>query len=225
MEGETDDGATGRTIRVLVVDDHELVADSLVRVLSLEDDLVTVGVAPTLARARQLVALERPDVVLLDQELPDGHGVDAIGDLLAAHPEVQVVMLTASTSENVLATAMAAGAAGFVSKTSGLGELVNAVRAASRGDAVISPELLGRLLTRMRREPARLGRDLTDRESEILGLLARGLTNAAIADRLVVSVHTVRNHVSNLSAKLGAHSKLEALAIAMREDLIPPPPA
>ena len=132
-------------------------------------------------------------------------------------------MLTASTSENVLATAMAAGAAGFVSKTSGLGELVNAVRAASRGDAVISPELLGRLLTRMRREPARLGRDLTDRESEILGLLARGLTNAAIADRLVVSVHTVRNHVSNLSAKLGAHSKLEALAIAMREDLIPPP--
>jgi DNA-binding NarL/FixJ family response regulator len=222
-DGAIDEAASAPTIRVLVVDDHELVADSLVRVLSLEPDLETVGIAPTLSRARQLVALERPDVVLLDQELPDGHGVESIGDLLAAHPEVQIVMLTASTSENVLATAMAAGAAGFVSKTSGLGELVCAVRAAPRGAAVISPELLGRLLTRMRREPARLGRDLTDREAEILSLLARGLTNAAIAERLVVSVHTVRNNVSNLSAKLGAHSKLEALAIAMREDLIPPP--
>ena len=103
MEGETDDGATGRTIRVLVVDDHELVADSLVRVLSLEDDLVSRWASPRRWPGRgSWWRSRRPDVVLLDQELPDGHGVDAIGDLLAAHPEVQVVMLTASTSESVL---------------------------------------------------------------------------------------------------------------------------
>ena len=217
---EIDDGGL---IRVAIVDDHELVSDSLVRVLSLEDDIDVVGVAASVARAKSLVGAERPDVVLLDQELPDGSGVEAIGGLIALHPDVQVVMLTASTSDQVLTAAMSAGAAGFVSKTSGLDELVIAVRAAARGEAVISPQVLSRLLARMRHEPAKVGHDLTDRESEILGLLARGLTNAAIAERLVVSVHTVRNHVSNLSAKLGAHSKLEALAIAMREDLIPPP--
>jgi len=210
-------------IRVLVVDDHALVADSLVRVLSEEADLEVVGVAHTLTSARQLVTGTNPDVVLLDQELPDGSGADAIGAMLAAHPDIHVVMLTASNSDQVLSTAMAAGAAGFVSKTSGLGELVGAVRAGARGDAVISPELLGRLLGRMRRAPSSVGHALTDRESEILGLLAKGMTNAAIAERLVVSVHTARNHVANLSAKLGAHSKLEALSIAVRENLVEPP--
>lgn len=208
---------------MLVVDDHALVADSLVRVLSEEADLEVVGVAPTLARARELLMSTRPDVVLLDQELPDGSGSDAVAALLTARPETQIVMLTASTSDQVLSTAMSAGATGFVSKTSGLDELVSAVRAAARGDSVISPELLGRLLSRLRQEPSTLGRDLTDRETEILGFLARGLTNAAIAAQLVVSVHTVRNHVANLSAKLGAHSKLEALAIAVRENLVEPP--
>jgi len=210
-------------IRVLVVDDHELVADSLVRVLSLEDDLEPVGIAPTIARAREMVASTRPDVVLLDQELPDGPGTDSIGAMRAHHPEVQIVMLTASTSDQVLTRAMAAGAAGFVSKTSGLGELVGAVRAAARGDAVISPALLGRLLARMRREPSAVGRDITAREAEILALLAQGMSNAAIAAHLVLSVHTIRNHVANLLAKLGAHSKLEALAIAVRENLVEPP--
>lgn len=210
-------------IRVLVVDDHELVADSLVRVLSEEADLEVVGFAHTLAIARQVVASTNPDVVLLDQEMPDGSGADAIPTLLAAHPHIHVVMLTASTSDQVLSTAMAAGAAGFVSKTSGLGELVGAVRAAARGDSVVSPELLGRLLNRVRREPSSVGHNLTDRESEILGLLAKGMTNPAIAERLVVSVHTARNHVANLSAKLGAHSKLEALSIAVRENLVDPP--
>lgn len=210
-------------IRVLVVDDHELVADSLVRVLTLEADLVPVGIASTLSRAREMVRSTRPDVVLLDQEMPDGLGTDCIGGLRAAHPEVQIVMLTASTSDQVLRTAMSAGAAGFVSKTSGLGELVAAVRAAARGDAVISPALLARLLTRMRREPSAVGRNITAREHEILGLLAQGMSNAAIAAHLVLSVHTIRNHVANLLAKLGAHSKLEALAIAVRENLVEPP--
>ena len=211
------------SVRVLVVDDHAMVADSLVRVLSQESDLMAVGVAPTIAEAHRMLASTQPDVVLLDHELPDGTGADNVAAFLAEQPGVQIVMLTASTSDHVLTTAMSAGAAGFVSKTSGLGELVDAVRAVARGDSVISPELLGRLLSRLRREPSPLGRDLTERESEILGYLAKGLTNAAIAEQLVVSVHTVRNHVANLSAKLGAHSKLEALAIAVRENLVDPP--
>jgi len=215
-------GSEGR-IRVLVVDDHQVLADSLVRVLGAEEDIEPVGVAPTLARAMAMVAEHRLDVVLLDHALPDGEGADAVRPLLDAHPGLQVVMLTASTSDRVLGAALEAGAAGFISKSSGLDELVGAVRAAARGDAVVSPQLLGRLLARMRRDAQGVGHDLTERERELLGLLAKGLTNVAISEQLFLSVHTVRNHIANLSAKLGAHSKLEALAIAVREGLVEPP--
>ncbi len=210
-------------IAVLVVDDHQVLADSLVRVLSAETDIHPVGVAPDLARARAMVVHHRPVVVLLDHTLPDGEGADAVRPLLEANPGMAVVMLTASTSDRVLGAAMEAGAAGFISKTSGLSELVTAVRAAARGDAVVSPQLLSRLLVRMRREAQGVGHDLTDREREILQLLSKGLTNVAISGQLFLSVHTVRNHIANLSAKLGAHSKLEALAIAVREGLVEPP--
>ena len=211
------------TIRVLVVDDHQVLADSLVRVLAAEPDIEPVGVAPTLARAMAMVAEHHPDIVLLDHSLPDGEGAAAVRPLLDAQPGLYVVMLTASTSDRVLGAAMEAGAAGFISKSSGLDELVGAVRSAARGDAVVSPQLLGRLLTRMRRDAQGVGHDLTEREREILGLLAKGLTNVAISEQLFLSVHTVRNHIANLSAKLGAHSKLETLAIAVREGLVEPP--
>jgi DNA-binding NarL/FixJ family response regulator len=131
------------------------------------------------------------------------------------------VILTASAAEHVLVAAIDAGAAGFVSKTRGLAEVTAAVRAAAAGEAVISPELLARLLPRLQRGQHSAGTDLTEREREVLGLLAEGLSNAAIADKLTVSVHTVRNHIANLSAKLGAHSKLEALSIAVRDGLLP----
>jgi DNA-binding NarL/FixJ family response regulator len=180
-----------------------------------------VGIAGTLERARALVATAAPDVILLDHRLPDGDGASAIGQLRALRPSVRVVMLTASAADHVLVTAIEAGASGFVSKTRSLAELTSAVRAAASGEAVISPELLVRLLPRLHRS-GRIGHsDLTEREREVLGLLAEGLSNAAIAGQLTVSVHTVRNHVANLSAKLGAHSKLEALSIAVRDGLLP----
>jgi len=117
--------------------------------------------------------------------------------------------------------AIEGGASGFVSKTRGLDEVTHAVRAAAAGESVISGEMLARLLPRLHRREAVSRDSLTDREREVLQLLAEGLSNAAIAERLFVSVHTVRNHVANLSAKLGAHSKLEALSIAVREGLLP----
>jgi two-component system response regulator DevR len=208
-------------VRVLIVDDHEVLAASLAQVLDAEPDLVTAGVAGTLARARALVATTAPDVVLLDHRLPDGDGVGAIEELRALRPSIQVVVLTASAADHVLVAAIEAGAAGFVSKTRSLAELTAAVRAAATGEAVVSPELLVRLLPRLHRSGRARHQELTDREREVLDLLAEGLSNAAIADELTVSVNTVRNHVSNLSAKLGAHSKLEALSIAVREGLLP----
>lgn len=208
-------------MRVLIVDDHEVLASSLALVLDQEPDLVTAGVANTLASARSLMSTTAPDVMLLDHRLPDGDGVDAIASLLAIRPSVRIVVLTASAAEHVLVAAIEAGAAGFLSKTRSIAEVTAAVRAAGSGESVISPELLARLLPRLQRGGVASRTELTEREREVLALVAGGLSNAAIADRLTVSVHTVRNHIANLSSKLGAHSKLEALAIALRQGLVP----
>ena len=214
---ESDDSPT----RVLVVDDHEVLATSLSMVLDAEPDLVSVGVARSLEQARALVRTTEPDVLLLDHRLPDGDGVGAIPELRALREEMHVVVLTATAADHVLVAAIEAGASGFVSKTRGLAEVTAAVRAAASGEALISPEMLARLLPRLSRTSATRHQELTEREHEVLGLLAQGLTNAAIAAQLFVSVHTVRNHIANLSSKLGAHSKLEALSIAVREGLLP----
>ena len=206
--------------RVLIVDDHEVLTASLAQVLDHEPDLTVVGAAGTLEKARALLATEAPDVVLLDHRLPDGDGVEAIPALLALRPEASIVVLTATTADHVLVAAIEGGASGFISKTRGLDEVTSAVRAAAAGESVISPEMLARLLPRLHRREAEPRDKLTEREREVLQLLAEGLSNAAIAERLFVSVHTVRNHVANLSTKLGAHSKLEALSIAVREGLL-----
>ena len=208
-------------VRVLIVDDHEVLAASLALVLDDQPDITTVGVAGTVAKAKALIVTATPDVVLLDHRLPDGDGVAAIGELRRLRPSAEIVVLTASAADHVLVAAIEAGAAGFVSKTRSLAEVTAAVRAAASGEAVISPELLARLLPRLQRGRQPGHNDLTEREREVLGLLAEGLSNAAIAKQLTVSVHTVRNHIANLSAKLGAHSKLEALSIAVRDGLLP----
>ncbi|MDQ2758710.1 MAG: response regulator transcription factor [Actinomycetota bacterium] len=208
-------------VRVLVVDDHEVLGGSLAVVLDAEDDLQTTGVATTIEQAAQMVVSTAPDVMLLDHRLPDGDGISAIPRLLALRPEVRIVVLTASAPDHLLLAAIEAGAYGFLSKSRSVEEVAAAVRAAAAGESVISPELLARLLPRFHRGgPAPIGSDLTDREREVLDLLAQGMSNAAIATSLTVSVHTVRNHIANLSAKLGAHSKLEALSIAVNQGLV-----
>ena len=222
MDADDTSGTSGSgPTRVLVVDDHEVLAASLAMVLDAEPDLTSVGVAGSLERARALVRSTAPDVLLLDHRLPDGDGVAAIPELRGLRSQMQVVVLTASAADHVLVSAIEGGASGFVSKTRGLAEVTAAVRAAASGEALISPEMLARLLPRLSRTSPHAHQDLTEREHEVLGLLAQGMTNAAIAGQLFVSVHTVRNHIANLSAKLGAHSKLEALSIAVREGLLP----
>lgn len=208
-------------VRVLIVDDHQVLASSLAQALDAEPDLISVGVAGSLAQAAALIPASAPDVLLLDHRLPDGDGVDAVSQLRALRPTMAVIILTASAAEHLMVTAIESGVSGFLSKTRSLGEVTSAVRAAAAGEAVISPEMLARLLPRLNRSGRAGQTTLTEREREVLGLVSEGLTNAVIAERLVVSVHTVRNHVANLSAKLGARSKLEALSIAMREGLLP----
>jgi DNA-binding NarL/FixJ family response regulator len=209
-----------RFARVLIVDDHAMFAESLMLALDAEDDLSVVAVATSLAAARSRVLDCHPDVVVLDHRLPDGDGVAAIEGLRALRPSMRIVVLTAQGTERLLSAAMSAGATGFVAKTDNIDCLVGAVRAAAVGESVISQTLLMRILPKLGNAEA--ADDLTDREHEVLVLLAGGLTNKAIAAALQLSPHTVRNHVASICSKLGAHSKLEALAIATRRGLVTP---
>jgi DNA-binding NarL/FixJ family response regulator len=207
-------------IRVLVVDDHEVFASSLAHVLGEQPDLDVVAAVADADAALAHVA--NCDVVLCDYRLVETDGVALTRQLLERAPSIQVVMLTASTDDAVLVAALEAGCAGFVVKSQPLAEVLAAVRSAVSGEPVISSRMLGRLLPRLARTPGS-GPELTQREREVLDLMGEGGTNQAIADALFLSRDTVRNHVANILRKLGAHSKLEAVAIAHKRGLLRSP--
>lgn len=218
-------GPGGAAIRVLVVDDHQMFTESLVRLLGDEADLIVTGTAQTSAEAVEAVRSERPDVVLLDYQLPDADGATAARDILATAPDTRIVVLTGFADSATIHAALEAGCTGFLTKDRAASELVGAVRAAHAGESPISPDSASMLLPHFGAAPATDGGGggLTDREREILAFIAQGLSNQAIANQLFISVNTVRNHVQNLNRKLGASSKLEAASIAQQRGLIPRP--
>lgn len=206
-------------IRVLIVDDHKLMAESLAAALTTEPDLWVVGIASTSSEAVAVVEEEKPSVVLMDFRLPDADGAMAAAEIRMVAPQAKVVMLTGYDDDTALSRAIDAGCAGFIHKSADLGTVVDAVRRAHAGEPVFSATDLSRLVRQLRGE-AGLGGDLTGREREVLQLLAQGMPTDALADRLYISKHTARSHVRNILAKLGAHSKLEAVAIALRSGLV-----
>lgn len=207
-------------ITVLVVDDHALFAQSLTMALESYADVNIVGRADRVAGAVAMAARHRPEVVLMDYRLPDADGVTGARKVKEASPESKVVIVTGVEDESVLASAMESGCSGFLTKSASVDELVGAVRQAAQGEAVVSPALLARLLPRLHRREEISRFDLTAREVDVLRLLAGGLSNAAIGEELGLSVNTIRNHVANILLKLGVHSKLEALSVAVREGLV-----
>ena len=213
------------TVGVLIVDDHRMFSESLARLLEDEEGITVLGVAATGANAIDMVNRLHPNVVLMDYQLPDRDGVTVTAEIRRQNPTAMVVMLTGSTEDRVLLAAIDAGCSGFLTKDRAAAEVVHAVRAAAVGEALISPALLARLLPKLNRTQRSLGEDLSDREREILGFLARGMTNKLIAAELFLSVNTIRNHVQSVLAKLGAHSKLEAVSTAVREGIIDYPTA
>ena len=207
-------------IRVLLVEDHEMVAQSFVTLLAAEDDIEILGVAQDVASARREAAAQTPDVILMDYHLPDGNGIDSAKDIKATVPDVKIIILTGSSDERILPEAIEAGCSGYLTKTKGIDELIAAVRSAHEGNAVIPEAMLGRLVSSPQRQTPGVGSDLSERELEVLTLLAEGLATKAIAEQLYLSVHTVRNHIQRILMKLDAHSKLEAVAIGLREGII-----
>jgi DNA-binding NarL/FixJ family response regulator len=159
-------------------------------------------------------------VLLLDYRLPDGDGATAATEILRRWPSTKVVMLSAAGGDELLARSIEAGCSGFLPKDRSGHEVVSAVRAAYRGESLIPTSVLVGLLDRLRRAPQGKAGDLTQREFEVLRLLAKGMSTEGISSLLFLSEHTVRNHVRNILAKLGAHSKLEAVAVAARDGII-----
>lgn len=208
-------------IKVLLVDDHAMIAEGLSRVLGAERDIQVVAAAGSGAEVSVAINRHKPDVVVMDYQLPDTDGATATRELRLAHPETRVIMLTGSTDDRVLLEAIEAGCSGYITKANAVDELASAVRAAYVGESVISPAMLARLLPKFQAGGGgRSTSELTKRELEVIRLLAEGHSNTEIARRLVVSLNTVRNHVQNLITKLDAHSKLEAVSIAVRRGII-----
>lgn len=205
-------------IRVLFVDDHALVTESFRRALERERDIAVVATGATAAEGHELAAALRPDVILMDYLLPDGNGAAATAAILRDFPEARVILLSGSGAVvgHALRAALAAGCVGYLEKTTPLATVVSAVRAVAAGAAILSQDDFGQLIAA--RGEGGVG-TLTAREREILLLVAEGLPNRAIAERLMVNVTTVRKHVQNILTKLRAHSRLEAVAVARRHGL------
>ena len=207
-------------ITVAVVDDHSMVAEGLSLIISAQSDMLFVGIASTVAEALVLVEREHPQVVLMDYHLPDGDGVDAVRQILVRWPETNVVMLTGGGPKDLLARSIEVGCVGLLAKNRPGKDIIAAVRSASRGEPVLRTDELASLLGRVRNAPKQPAQWLSTRELEVLQLLAEGSSTEEIARGLFISVHTVRNHVKNILFKLDAHSKLEAVAMAVRDGIV-----
>ncbi|MFP5308946.1 MAG: response regulator [Actinomycetes bacterium] len=200
------------TIRVFLVDDHEVVRRGLRALLEGEDDIEVVGEAATAGMALAQITALRPDVALLDVRLPDGTGVEVCRDVRAHDPDISCLMLTSFSDDEALFDAIMAGASGYLLKETRANDLVDAVRRVAAGESLLDPAVTGRVLERLRKgdeEDPRLAA-LTDQERRILELVAEGLTNRQVAERIHLAEKTVKNYVSNILAKLGMSRRTEA---------------
>lgn len=203
----------GDPIRVLIVEDHRVVAEGLAALIDHQGDMKVVGGAGSVAECESVVSELRPDVALLDFRLPDGTGADAAEAIRQVRPETKLIFLTREDSDTARFAAVQSGASAFIHKSQAATEVVNAIREVARGRMLITPRTIARVLT-SRRESSAQTESLTVREKEVLRLMAEGLSSRAVAARLGISYTTVRTHIRSLGGKLGVHSKLEAIVKA-----------
>jgi DNA-binding NarL/FixJ family response regulator len=206
------------TLPVFLLDDHDIVRKGVRALLEAEGDIEIVGEASTVADARRLVPALAPRVLVLDDELPDGSGLDLCRDLRALSPETRVVVLSSRETQEAVVEAMQAGAVGYLLKQVEGTSLLSAVRTIGSGGSVVDPVLARRMVDWMDQpseEPAALG-GLTDQQLRILALLAQGLTNREIGARLYLAEKTVKNHVTRILAKLGVQRRTQAALLASR---------
>lgn len=211
------------SVTVILVDDHEVVRLGLITLLEDVPWVEVVGEAGTADEAIQAVADKRPDVVIMDIRMPGSSGLTACHEITRRWPETKVIMLTSYTDDELIFQAIQAGASGYVLKKVGNRPLIEALEAVRRGDALLDPIVTERVLARVRaterERQAAVFRELTDREMEVLGQVAKGKSNAEIAETLSISEKTVRNHVSAILSKLDLNNRIEAATFAVRHNI------
>jgi two-component system NarL family response regulator len=224
---ETPVVASNEPIRILIVDDHALFRRGLVMVLEQEKDIELVGEAGDGAEAVQIAQDTMPDVVLMDVRMPRRGGIEATSQIKAIAPHTKILMLTISDEEADLYDAIKAGASGYLLKEISIDEVANAIRQVHAGQSMISPSMASKLLTEFAtmvkksdEKPAAAQPRLTEREMEVLRLVAKGRNNRDIAKELFISENTVKNHIRNILEKLHLHSRMQAVVYAVREKLL-----
>lgn len=215
-----------RKFRLVIAEDETMTREMLARLLALEDDIQVVGTASDGERALTVVRAQKPDVLLTDIGMPHKSGIELTDTLRREMPDVKVVILTIYNDDDRVFAAIKAGARGYVLKDSRPEETLAAVRAAARGEALLNPSLVSRVLSEFGRLSTQKAADnaifaeLTDREREVLTEIGRGRRNKEIADTLFISEKTVKNHISNIFAKLEVNSRAEAALLAARQGLV-----
>jgi NarL family two-component system response regulator LiaR len=206
-------------IRVLLVDDHNVVRSGLATFLKAYDDLELIGEARNGLEAIHLCQQTQPDVILMDLMMPEMDGIAATRAILADFPQVKVIAMTSFEDQELVQGVLAAGAISYLIKNVSSDDLAKAIREAASGRSTLSPEAARVLIqaTRPTRQPVF---DLTDREQEVLNLVAQGHSNQQIADKLVISITTVKAHISNILSKLQVSSRAEAIAYAVKHKLV-----
>ncbi|MFO7631008.1 MAG: response regulator transcription factor [Caldilinea sp.] len=208
-----------KPIRVLIVDDHAVVRGGLSKFLQVYKDLELIGEAEHGAEAIRLTRQLQPDVVLMDLKMPEMDGVAATREIRTKHPAVRVIVLTSFAEDNMVQGALQAGATGYLLKNVSGGELANAIRAAHAGRMTLSSEAT-EALVHAATHPIVPADELTEREREVLALMVEGMSNQEIADRLFLSLGTVKFHAGNIYSKLGVDSRVAAVTLAIQRRLV-----
>ena len=224
MAGEGQLMATNK-IRLMVVDDHEVVRTGLRAILEPEDDIEVVAEAPSAVEAARQADAHQPNVVLMDVRMEDMNGIEACRIIKNSHPDMAVLMLTSFSEEEAVTSAIMAGASGFLLKNVGRAELLKAIRAVGAGQSLLDPAVTRSVIDRyaklLESERDRAVDAISDREREVITLVAQGMTNRQIAEQLVISENTARNHVSRILEKLNLTRRSEAAVFAAQHGLLP----
>jgi len=207
-------------IRVMVVDDHEMVRKGLISYLLTEPDIELVGEASSGREAIRLAREKRPDVILMDLIMENGNGIEATKEILSFYPECKIIIITSFYDDEQVFPAIEAGALSYLLKTARADEVISAIRKAIKGETVIEPKVANKMLNRLRPKERMPHDDLTEREMEVLMLIAEGMTNQEISEELFIGIKTVKTHVSNILNKLNVQDRTQAAIYANRHGLV-----
>ncbi|WP_330948550.1 response regulator transcription factor [Virgibacillus sp. MG-45] len=207
-------------IRVMVVDDHEVVRKGIIAYLSLDEEIDVIGQATSGEEGAALILREKPDVVLMDLIMDNGTGIDATKKVIESFPECKIIILTSYYDAEQVFPALEAGAFSYILKTSSADEIVTAIKKAANGENVIEPKVASKMMTSFRAEKKKLHDALTDREMEVLLCIGNGMTNQEISEQLYIGIKTVKTHVSNILSKLEVHDRTQAAVYVHRNRLL-----